>query len=178
MVRIGPDVPRVRRLALRTPLSKEAPSEMNTDALPLSSQPLELAHLCISGALQFDYLSSGVGHRESTPVAKLQARIPGKTAGQARGRDIVRQYLADIAAPKRLSSSEEYCLAVSARNGDADARRRLIEHQLGLVVMLARRYRQRGLPLLDLIEEGNIGLMTAIEKFDPERGCRFSTYAK
>jgi len=93
-------------------------------------------------------------------------------------RSIVRRYLTEIATRKRLSSSEEYCLASSASKGDADARRRLIEHQLGLVVMMARPYRNRGLPLLDLIEEGNIGLMTAIEKFDPERGCRFSTYAK
>ena len=58
------------------------------------------------------------------------------------------------------------------------ARRRLIEHQLGLVVLIALRYRRRRLPLLDLIEEGNLGLMTAVEKFDAELGHRFSTYAK
>jgi RNA polymerase nonessential primary-like sigma factor len=151
---------------------------MDTVARPPSEPLLEQAHLCISGALQFDYLSNGAGHRQSTPMWTLRARIPAKTGGNAGSRDIVRQYLAEIATRKRLSSSEEYCLAASVRNGDANARRRLIEHQLGLVVMMARRYGECGLPLLDLIEEGNIGLMTATEKFDPERGCRFSTYAK
>jgi RNA polymerase sigma factor (sigma-70 family) len=108
----------------------------------------------------------------------LRARVPAKPESSPRSRDIVHRYLAEVATRKRLSSSEEYCLAVSAQGGDLNAGRRLIEHQLGLVVMMARRYCGRGLPLLDLIEEGNIGLMTAIEKFDPERGCRFSTYAK
>jgi RNA polymerase nonessential primary-like sigma factor len=143
-----------------------------------SERLLALAHLCISGALQFDYLSNGSGHRQSTPLRSLRAAAPAKSADSAPGRDIVRQYLSEIATRKRLRSSEEYCLANSARNGDAAARRRLIEHHLGLVVSMARRYRDPGLPLLDLIEEGNIGLITAIEKFDPERGCRFSTYAK
>jgi RNA polymerase nonessential primary-like sigma factor len=152
---------------------------MDAATVPLASERLlALAHRCISGALQFDYLSNGSGHRQSTPLRALRAGIPAKTAPSAPGRDIVRQYLAEIATRKRLSSSEEYCLANSIRNGDVAARRRLIEHHLGLVVAMARRYRERGLPLLDLIEEGNIGLMTAIEKFDPERGYRFSTYAK
>jgi RNA polymerase sigma factor (sigma-70 family) len=88
------------------------------------------------------------------------------------------RYLDEIAARKRLSSSEEYRLAVRVRQGDEQARRSLIEHHLGLVVLLARPYSRRGLPMLDLIAEGNIGLLRAIEKFDPERGCRFSTYAK
>jgi len=149
---------------------------MNT--LPTSERLLELAHLYISGALQFDYLSNGAGHRQSTPACSERAVALPKSQTSAPGHDIARQYLAEIATHKRLSSSEEYCLAVAARNGDHDARQRLIEHQLGLVLILARRYRDRGLPLLDLIEEGNIGLMTAIGKFDPERGCRFSTYAK
>ena len=92
--------------------------------------------------------------------------------------DIVRHYLADISRIARLSSSKEYRLSRAALTGDVGARRQLMEHHLGLVVLLARRYRGRGLPLLDLIEEGNLGLMTAIEKFDPEKGCRFSTYAK
>ncbi|HEY6926602.1 MAG TPA: sigma-70 family RNA polymerase sigma factor [Steroidobacteraceae bacterium] len=148
------------------------------ETLPTSERLLQLAHLYISGALQFDYLSNGTGHRQSTPACTQSAVAHPKSPSSAPGHDIARQYLAEVATHKRLSSSEEYCLAVAARNGDHGARQRLIEHQLGLVLILARRYRQRGLPLLDLIEEGNIGLMTAIEKFDPERGCRFSTYAK
>ena len=144
----------------------------------VSERLLALAHRCIGGALRFDYLSNGTGHRQSTALRALRPALPKKISSGAPDQDIVRRYLAEVATRKRLSSSEEYCLATAARAGDAVARRRLIEHQLGLVVIMARPYCDRGLALLDLIEEGNIGLMTAIEKFDPERGCRFSTYAK
>jgi RNA polymerase nonessential primary-like sigma factor len=145
----------------------------------VSERLLELAHECLSLALQFDYLSNGSGHRQSTPLRALRAAtvLKAGTAG-ARNRDIVRQYLCEVATRKRLTSSEEYVLATRTSRGDESARRRLIEHQLGLVVMLARPYRNRGLPLLDLIAEGNLGLLKATEKFDPERGFRFSTYAK
>jgi RNA polymerase nonessential primary-like sigma factor len=94
------------------------------------------------------------------------------------GPDLAARYLAEIAQRRRLTSSEEYHLASRAGDGDLQARHRLIEHHLGLVVMMARRYANRGLPLLDLIEEGNLGLITASSKFDPELGFRFSTYAK
>jgi len=144
----------------------------------VSERLLELARECFSGALQFDYLSNGRGHRQSTPLRALRAAVPVRAHTGARGNDIVRRYLCEIATRKRLSSAEEYRLASQARKGDESARRALIEHQLGLVVVIARPYRNRGLPLLDLIEEGNLGLLRAIEKFDPERGCRFSTYAK
>jgi len=152
---------------------------------------LDLAHNCVSGVLQFDYLSNGAGHRQSTALLKATAPsaaapqapekiapLLGRTDDGAAGHDIVRRYLLEIATRRRLSSSEEYRLARSVRDGDASARQQLIEHHLGLVVVMARRYRNRGLPLLDLIEEGNIGLMAAIRKFDPEMGHRFSTYAK
>jgi RNA polymerase sigma factor (sigma-70 family) len=147
-------------------------------ARPDAQGLIALAHQCVSGALQFDYLSSGTGHHQSPPSPRARTRLPGKLDGTAPGRDILRLYFAEIASRKPLSSTEEYCLACAARSGDAKARHRLIEHQLSLVVLMARRYRNPGLPLLDLIEEGNIGLMIAIEKFDPERGYRFSTYAK
>jgi RNA polymerase nonessential primary-like sigma factor len=140
---------------------------------------LELAHECLSLALQLDYLSNGSGHQQSTPLRALRA-APALKAGIAgtRNRDVIRQYLCEVATRKRLTSSEEYVLATRAARGDESARRRLIEHQLGLVVMIARPYRNRGLPLSDLIAEGNLGLLKASEKFDPERGFRFSTYAK
>jgi RNA polymerase nonessential primary-like sigma factor len=145
---------------------------------PVSERLLELAHQCFSGALQFDYLSDGRGHQKSTPLRALRAAGAARTNPAAHSNDIAQRYLCEIATRRRLSSSEEYRLASRAHKGDARARRALIEHQLGLVVLIARPYRNRGLPLLDLIEEGNIGLMRAIEKFDPERGCRFSSYAK
>ena len=76
-----------------------------------------------------------------------------------------------------LSADEEKALCRRVVQGDFAARQRMIEHNLRLVVNIAKHYINRGLPLLDLIEEGNIGLMHALEKFDPERGFRFSTYA-
>jgi RNA polymerase sigma factor (sigma-70 family) len=85
-------------------------------------------------------------------------------------------YLREIAQIPLLSREEERELARRARAGDDRAKQRLIEANLRLVVQVARRYLNRGLPLPDLIEEGNLGLMRAVEKFEPERGLRFSTY--
>jgi RNA polymerase primary sigma factor len=86
-------------------------------------------------------------------------------------------YLSEIARIPLLSREEEQALARRFRAGDESAKARLIEANLRLVVQVARRYFNRGLPLPDLIEEGNLGLIRAVEKFDPERGLRFSTYA-
>ncbi len=86
-------------------------------------------------------------------------------------------YLSEIARIPLLSREEEQALARRARAGDDEAKTRLIEANLRLVVQVARRYMNRGLPLPDLIEEGNLGLLRAVEKFEPERGTRFSTYA-
>jgi len=86
-------------------------------------------------------------------------------------------YLREIARIPLLSREEEQDLARRLQAGDESAKRRLIEANLRLVVQVARRYFNRGLPLADLIEEGNLGLIRAVEKFDPERGVRFSTYA-
>ncbi len=86
-------------------------------------------------------------------------------------------YLSEIGFSPLLTAEEEVSLARQIAKGDEDARRHMIESNLRLVVKIARRYNNRGLPLLDLIEEGNLGLMRAVEKFDPERGFRFSTYA-
>ena len=109
--------------------------------------------------------------------APWEQALAGTDADGA-GADIAARYLADVAQCRRLNSSEEYHLASRASEGDLPSRQRLIEHHLGLVVMMARRYVNKGLPLLDLIEEGNLGLITAAGKFDPELGYRFSTYAK
>jgi RNA polymerase sigma factor (sigma-70 family) len=85
-------------------------------------------------------------------------------------------YLKEISRIPLLDRTEEQALARKARAGDEGAKQRLIEANLRLVVHIARRYLNRGLPLPDLIEEGNLGLLRAVEKFDPERGLRFSTY--
>ena len=91
--------------------------------------------------------------------------------------DATQIYLNEIGFSPLLSAEEEVYYATKALKGDSKARKRMIESNLRLVVKLSRRYLGRGLPLLDLIEEGNLGLMRAVEKFDPNRGFRFSTYA-
>jgi RNA polymerase nonessential primary-like sigma factor len=86
-------------------------------------------------------------------------------------------YLNEIGFSPLLTPEEEVHFARLARKGDPAGRKRMIESNLRLVVKIARRYVNRGLSLLDLVEEGNLGLIRAVEKFDPERGFRFSTYA-
>ena len=91
--------------------------------------------------------------------------------------DATQLYLGEIGFSPLLTAEEEVYFARRALRGDEAARNRMIESNLRLVVKIARRYNNRGLALLDLVEEGNLGLIRAVEKFDPERGFRFSTYA-
>jgi len=91
--------------------------------------------------------------------------------------DLIPGYFAHIDKGKLLTHAEEIDLSKRAKAGDKGARQRLIEKNLRLVVSVAKKYRGMGLPFEDLIQEGNIGLMKAVEKFDPDRGWRFSTYA-
>ena len=94
-----------------------------------------------------------------------------------RALDATQLYLNEIGFSPLLTPQEEVHFARLAQKGDPAGRKRMIESNLRLVVKIARRYVNRGLSLLDLIEEGNLGLIRAVEKFDPERGFRFSTYA-
>jgi RNA polymerase nonessential primary-like sigma factor len=91
--------------------------------------------------------------------------------------DATQMYLNEIGFSPLLSADEEKHYARLALKGDEAGRKRMIESNLRLVVKISRRYLNRGLTLLDLIEEGNLGLIRAVEKFDPDRGFRFSTYA-
>jgi RNA polymerase nonessential primary-like sigma factor len=91
--------------------------------------------------------------------------------------DVTQHYLNEIGAKPLFTPEQEFEWACRARSGEFIARQKMIEHNLRLVVNIAKHYLNRGIPLLDLIEEGNLGLIHAIEKFDPQRGFRFSTYA-
>ncbi len=109
--------------------------------------------------------------------AELDPEQNAKTKTRKRDIDPTQIYLIEIGASPLLSASEEIHYARLARSGDESARNHMVRCNLRLVVKIARRYLNRGLALLDLVEEGNLGLIRAVEKFDPERGFRFSTYA-
>jgi RNA polymerase nonessential primary-like sigma factor len=129
----------------------------------------------------FDADGAGNDERSLTSRGQSLTRRTSASAGATdfpeAERDVTRLYLSQIGFSPLLSAAEEVHFARRAQQGDAAGRRRMIESNLRLVVKIARRYMNRGLPLLDLIEEGNLGLIHAVEKFDPERGFRFSTYA-
>jgi RNA polymerase nonessential primary-like sigma factor len=112
-----------------------------------------------------------------TETKKPTAASSYRGRGRSADLDATRIYLSEIGQSPLLTAEEEVFYARLAQKGDERGRRRMIESNLRLVVKIARRYMNRGLALLDLIEEGNLGLIRAVEKFDPERGFRFSTYA-
>ncbi|MCB1749057.1 MAG: RNA polymerase sigma factor RpoS [Gammaproteobacteria bacterium] len=122
-----------------------------------------------------EFEATEVGEDEVEQPEVEQQFEPGEVAqGDI---DATRLYLNEIGYSSLLTAAEEVQLARLALRGDDKARERMIVSNLRLVVKIARRYMNRGLALLDLIEEGNLGLIRAVEKFDPERGFRFSTYA-
>lgn len=111
---------------------------------------------------------------DETQIGKLEHELSAEGVALD---DPVKAYLKEIGRVPLLTMEQELALARAAQAGDADARRKLSEANLRLVVSVAKRYAGRGLPFLDLIQEGNLGLMKAAEKFEPDRGFRFSTYA-
>lgn len=120
-----------------------------------------------------DLPESDEAEEEASEEVSKQSALSGKTQSL----DPTQMYLNEIGFVPLLTAEEEVKYGRLALEGDEKARKRMIESNLRLVVKIARRYLNRGLAFLDLIEEGNLGLMHAIEKFDPDRGFRFSTYA-
>jgi RNA polymerase nonessential primary-like sigma factor len=123
---------------------------------------------------------SSAHHATNSVASELRtdATLPPELVAQAaEGGDSLTQYLRSVRRTELFTPSQEYEVAMQARAGNFAARQSMIEHNLRLVVSIAKGYLGRGVPLSDLIEEGNLGLMHAIDKFEPERGFRFSTYA-
>ncbi len=114
---------------------------------------------------------------EHSPLVGGEADAPVAAPEFELLNDVTQHYLNEIGAKPLFSPREEYEWACRAKAGEFVARQKMIEHNLRLVVNIAKHYLNRGIPLLDLIEEGNLGLIHAIGKFEPERGFRFSTYA-
>src|SRR3954452_2529713 len=112
-----------------------------------------------------------------TQTLDLPLDTPGGGVGADFLNDITQIYLNEIGQNPLLSAEEELACARATTQGDFAARQKMIERNLRLVVSIAKHYLNRGLTLADLIEEGNLGLIHALEKFDPERGFRFTTYA-
>lgn len=125
-----------------------------------------------------DEYAEGTACEGADPTSDAESTIDYEPGEILEGElDATRLYLSEIGFSPLLSAEEEVYFARKAQKGDQRARKRMIESNLRLVVKVARRYMNRGLALLDLIEEGNLGLIRAVEKFDPEKGFRFSTYA-
>jgi len=114
------------------------------------------------------------GQEESAPHVKTRGRREGSSESD---QDTLKLYLQDIRKTPLLTFAEEQALAKRVQDGDPDARARMIQANLRLVVSIGKHYINRGLPFSDIIEEGNLGLIRAVEKFDYKRGFKFSTYA-
>ena len=112
-----------------------------------------------------------------TQTQELPLDVPTEGVGADFLNDVTQIYLNEIGQSPLLSPAEELASARATRAGDFEARQKMIQHNLRLVVSIAKHYLNRGLTLADLIEEGNLGLIHALGKFDPERGFRFTTYA-
>ncbi|WP_394183147.1 RNA polymerase sigma factor RpoS [Marinomonas posidonica] len=132
----------------------------------------------VSNVRDFD-LDTLDGFQEEAADEEFESAVNARyaEADSSKSLDVTQLYLSEIGFSPLLSAEEEVYFARLALKGDEKARKRMIESNLRLVVKISRRYLNRGLSLLDLIEEGNLGLIRAVEKFDPERGFRFSTYA-
>jgi len=163
-------------------MSMEAKLEINDielDTLDLEDNILEAIELEDDFEEKLDDIVIDELNEDDKELKEATSRKSkrGRGAPQKRELDATQIYLGEIGFSPLLSPEEEVYYSRKSLKGCIDSRKRMIESNLRLVVKIARRYVNRGLALLDLIEEGNLGLIRAVEKFDPERGFRFSTYA-
>ena len=167
---VAPRKPRPAPAARRKPSPRaKAASAAPKPAVtkPVTSKPVTSKPVTSKPVTSKEAPKKAAPKKETKTSSKHPAPLP----------DATRLYLSEIGVSPLLTPQEEVSLARAAQKGDEKSRHRMIESNLRLVVKIARRYMNRGLALLDLIEEGNLGLIHAVEKFDPERGFRFSTYA-
>jgi len=133
-------------------------------------------------------VAAAVAHAPPRPASAQGKAKPAKKRGRRRGllaglatheheRDILDQYLHEVSKTPLLTQKEEIALARKVRAGDQDAMQELVKRNLRFVISVAKKYQNRGLPLTDLIGEGNVGLLTAARKFDPDQGVKFISYA-
>jgi RNA polymerase nonessential primary-like sigma factor len=148
----------------------------DVDVLELEEELLEDAELLLDDE-DLEAMAAEIDNKLINEEEAEEAAVPKTASKETAFRDAAQIYLSEIGFVPLLTAEEEIHFGRLAKKGDQAARSRMIESNLRLVVKIARRYLNRGLALLDLIEEGNLGLMRAVEKFDPERGFRFSTYA-
>ncbi len=138
-----------------------------------------IGELVVEDETMFDLAFDGETHRKNFPPRKRGRKKAGGDgdAEASSGLDVVKQYLKEIRKVSLLTPEEERRLAERVGKGDAEARAKMIEANLRLVVSIGKRYVNRGLPFADILEEGNLGLIRAVEKFNYKMGFRFSTYA-
>ncbi|WP_420474309.1 RNA polymerase sigma factor RpoS [Noviherbaspirillum sp. ST9] len=151
------------------PLDDDTPSDDIADDIPLNVADDEGG---LGDESESGERSEGSSATAADPVDELKTVLAAELST-----DTTQHYLNQIGARPLLTVEEEVRYATLAKQGNFEARQKMIEHNLRLVVSIAKHYINRGVVLLDLIEEGNLGLMRAIDKFEPERGFRFSTYA-
>jgi len=171
----SPSISQEFEMDLDTPFVKGIPTPITGPLTELDTPSDEVSDTLLSDDADIDESSEIDVIEEGT---SRPHRSQGTTTRQASGaEDAFQSYLRDIRGLGLLTHAEEIDLAKRAAAGEELARRKLIESNLRLVIAIARRYTSTGVPLIDLIQEGNLGLMRAAEKFDYQRGCHFGTYA-
>lgn len=144
--------------------------DLETDTITITDEAFEEADIDVEVEVETPIETEWDIHEEVEAIGKAKS-------SRKQDSDPTQLYLVEIGSSPLLSAEQEVYYARLARQGDEKARNHMVRCNLRLVVKIARRYLNRGLALLDLVEEGNLGLIRAVEKFDPERGFRFSTYA-